>query len=87
LDEGDVITVTHGAETYQLGPFASFTTGPVSLSITIRKGEAIDQAYARAHRVLDVAFEAEFELKRHQYFQRAEAARELGKSRLARANG
>lgn len=70
LDEGDSFTITHGKEVFSPIRFHVYEVGPVSVTCTLRKGEGLDEAYARARRFLEIAFHAEFELKQRDYFAR-----------------
>lgn len=75
LDAGDVLTVTLGEEHYMPIKYHGFKVGPIAVQVRMREGEGIDDLLLRAHRVLDVMFEAEFDLKRKQFWERvAEAA-------------
>ena len=78
LDEGDKITVTAGAERYTPVLNNGFDVGPVSVTVTLRQGEGIDEFFLRAHRFLDVAFEAEFALKRRQFWARLNESKSQG---------
>lgn len=70
LHEGDSFTVTHGKEVFTPIKFHTYEVGPLSVSVTIRKGESVTDAYTRARRFLETAFQAEFELKKRDYFAR-----------------
>jgi hypothetical protein len=70
LDEGDALTVTLGKELFSPVRYHSFEVGPITVTIKVRSGEASDDAFMRAHRILDVMFEAEFDLKRKQFAER-----------------
>lgn len=67
LDIGDAVTITLGKETFFPEKYNGFDVGPLSATVRLRAGETLDELWLRAHRVLDVMFEAEFELKNRQW--------------------
>ncbi len=69
LDPGDKLTITLGQESFAPVAYNSFTVGPYSTTVTVRKGEGVEDAYLRAYQILSQIFEVEFKLKRKQYFQ------------------
>ena len=70
LDPGDELGVTLGAETFRPVKYNAFSVGPISVRVRVRQGEKAADAYARARRMAEVAFEAEFELKRQGFAKR-----------------
>lgn len=70
LDPGDKFTFTMGHESYSPVPYNSYSVGPFSVVITIRKGEGLEDAYLRAYQFLAQVFQIDFEIKRKQFFQR-----------------
>ncbi len=70
LDEGDSFTITHGKEVFSPVRFHVYEVGPISVTVTLRNGEGLDEAYARARRFLEIAFIAEFQLKQRDFFAR-----------------
>lgn len=73
LDEGDRVVLSSGRERYEVvpgNPGSGFEVGPVSVSVKLRSGEGVRDLFMRGHRVLDAAFEAEFALKRMQFWDR-----------------
>lgn len=69
FDAGDKFTFTFGAESFSPVAYNSFTVGPFSATVTVRKGEGVEDVYLRAYQILQQIFEVEFKLKRKQYFQ------------------
>lgn len=68
--------MTAGKEHYTPQPGNGFEVGPVSVEVTLRMGEGVDEFFLRAHRTLDIAFEAEFDLKRRQFWARLAESKE-----------
>ena len=76
LDVGDTLHVTIGQETFSPEKYTTFTVGPIGTTVKIRQGETVADAYARAHRLAALAFDAEFEIKLNGWRKRhAEIAR------------
>ena len=66
------MSVTLGSETFSPVKYNTFSVGPITVRVKVRQGEGAADAYARARRMAEVAFEAEFELKRQGVAQRHE---------------
>lgn len=67
---GDRFTVTAGQEKFSPVKYHSFDVGPVTFETTVGPGEDAAAAYARASSVAHAMFEAEFQLKRADYWRR-----------------
>lgn len=67
---GDRVLVTHGKEVFFPVKFQCFEVGPVSFETAVGPGEDLPTAYARASAVAAAMFEAEFTMKRVDYFRR-----------------
>ncbi len=67
---GDVFTVTVGEEKFFPVKFQGFTVGPVAYTTALGPGEDAASAYARASAVAHAMFEAEFQMKRVDYWRR-----------------
>lgn len=76
VDPGDKLTFTIGAETYAPVPYNTFTVGPFSATVTVRKGEDLAETYMRAYRFLATVFEAELVLKKKHFWDRMAEAGE-----------
>lgn len=70
--EGDVLTVTMGEER-----FGDFTVGPVGVSVRVQRGESLDAATERVHAVALAMWEAQFEMKSRQHYDRAAEVRRI----------
>lgn len=70
LRAGDQFTLTSGRETFAVGERGGFDVGPVTASITVRENEHPSAAYSRARILVEQLYEAEFLLKRKNYFAR-----------------
>lgn len=84
LDPGDKFTFTKGAETFCPVPYNSFTVGPFSTTVTVRKGESMEEVYVRAYRFLMQVFEADFEIQKKQFWERLA---ESGENKPGKAKG
>lgn len=67
---GDSVSVTAGKEIFFPVKFQGFEVGPISFQTAIGPGESLEQAYGRASSVVAAMFEAEFNMKRVDYFRR-----------------
>jgi len=72
LGAGATITVTIGKEVFWPVKHNGFEVGPISVAITVGTGESARDAYVRARTVAATMFEAEFELRRVQFFNHLE---------------
>ncbi len=70
LFPGDEVTFTAGRELYAPVKYNNFEVGPVTVKTCVGPGETAAEAYARAAVAAKTMFEAEFHLKRIEYFQR-----------------
>lgn len=67
---GDHFVVTVGEEKFFPVKFQGFTVGPVSFETVVGPGEDAAAAYSRASAVAHAMFEAEFQMKRVDYWRR-----------------
>lgn len=75
LDEGDVLTVTMGKEVIYPVKYNGFEVGPLSMTVTVRKGETAASAYDRARGVLEQLYETELDLQLKQFVEHLDKAR------------
>lgn len=70
LQAGDRLGVSIGKETYFPIKFNGFDVGPVSIETTVREGESGADAYLRVRGAAEAIFQAEYEVKVKDYFDR-----------------
>jgi hypothetical protein len=70
LGVGEEVEVTRGKETFFPVKFNGFDVGPISVRVVRREEETGEEAYIRAATSAAVMFQAEFDLKLAQYFDR-----------------
>lgn len=75
-DPGDKFTFTIGQETFSPIPYHTFVVGPFMAQLTLRKGEDLAMLAKRAYLYLAVVFEADFEIKKNQFWKRVAEAGE-----------
>lgn len=78
VSAGDQLLVTMGKEVYYPGgaqKFQGFEVGPMSITVSIRKGESGAQAWVRGRSVLEHLFEAELKLRIAEFVEHLDVAR------------
>lgn len=76
-NEGDVITLTIGPETYFPIRFNGFAVGPITMSTRVSIGESGRQAYLRLKRALEALLREEFETAAKRFFARSTEAKAM----------
>lgn len=84
---GDVITVTHGPETFTPIKYHTFTIGPFTANTHVLPCETAADAYRRAMSELRKLMEAEFEARCRGYLERVKATREIREAMRVRSEG
>ncbi len=85
LDPGDLVEVTIGHEEFTPGIGGSFTVGPITVKTVVRPGDAslgkkretAQEAYTRARSEASIMFEAEYQIKRKEFFDRVKEVNSL----------
>ena len=70
LRTGDTFTLTSGREVYPMGDGGLLEIGPLQATVTVREGESPPAAYERARGLVEVLYQAEFQIKVSAYKQR-----------------
>lgn len=66
-------TLTSGREVYPAVGGGEFAVGPVSVTASVRPGEELADVYHRLRAIVEVLFQAEYEMKRTTYYARRNA--------------
>ena len=76
VDEGDSVEISIGKSVLWPIKFNGFEVGPITLSVRVRKGETIADAYSRARLSAAVLFQAEYDIKLLEFEGQLAAARD-----------
>ncbi len=70
MDVGDAYVYTVGKETFFPVKCQGYEVGPIQVTVHLREGEGLEDMVKRAAQFANQVWEAEFSIKKKQFFQR-----------------